>query len=143
MEQSILKSTKKLLNVSPDDDSFDLDIITHVNSEFSILTDLGVGPKGGFVIEDETAEWPTYFAEATADVDDPDHKIMLSKVKTCVYLRVKLLFDPPASSYLLDTVTKQLQEHEWRLNVNREATEWTDPDPPDPLLSTQSGGHCE
>lgn len=120
MEQSILKSTKKILGVGPDDTSFDLDIITHINSEFSILTDLGVGPAGGFVIQDDSAEWETFL---------PDDKIKLSKVKTCVWLRTRLLFDPPASSYLLDAAAKQLQEHEWRLNVNREATGWTDPDP--------------
>src|SRR3954465_199526 len=120
MEQSILNSTKKILNVNPDDDSFDLDIITHINSAFSVLTDLGVGPVEGFAIEDDTAEWETYL---------PDDLVKLSKVKTCVHLRTRLLFDPPTSSYLLEAVKGQLQEAEWRLSANREATGWTDPDP--------------
>src|SRR3954454_21041435 len=120
MEQSILKSTKKILGIGPDDTSFDLDIITHINTEFSTLTDLGVGPEAGFVIEDESAEWDSYL---------PDDLVKLSKVKTCVYLRTRLLFDPPTSSYLLEAVKGQLQEAEWRLNTNREATGWTDPDP--------------
>jgi hypothetical protein len=135
MEQSILKSIKKLLGVGDDDTSFDLDIITHINHEFSILNDAGVGPPEGFVIEDETEEWDSYFP----DEDDPAKlKVQLSKVKTAVFLRVKLLFDPPTVSYLLDATKAQLQEAEWRLNVNREATEWVDPDPPiiaDPELS--------
>jgi len=125
MEQSILKSTKKVLNVGDDDTSFDLDILTHINSAFSNLTDLGVGPAGGFVIEDDTTEWSAYLA------DDP---VKLSKVKTVVYLRVRLLFDPPTVSYLLDAMKQQLQEAEWRLNVNREETEWVDPMPPSPQV---------
>lgn len=120
MEQSILKSTKKLLNVDPDDTSFDLDIITHINSAFSILNDLGVGPEGGFVIEDDYEVWDSYI------IDDP---INLMRVKTCVYLRTRLLFDPPTSGFLLDAIKEQLREIEWRLNTRREATEWIDPDP--------------
>jgi hypothetical protein len=126
LEQSILKSTKKVLGVADDDTSFDLDIITHINTAFSILTDLGVGPQGGFVIEDEEAEWPDYFPNE----DDPAKlKVQLSKVKTVVFLRTKLLFDPPTVSYLLDSTKEQLREAEWRLNVNREETEWVDPAP--------------
>jgi hypothetical protein len=120
MEQSILKSTKKVLQISEDDESFDLDIITHINSAFSILHDLGVGPSDGFVIEDEYVEWTAYL---------PDDQIKLSTVKTCVYLRTKLLFDPPATTFHLNAVQEQLKEVEWRLNVNREATEWVDPLP--------------
>lgn len=130
MEQSILLSTKKILGVAADDTSFDLDIITHINSEFSILTDLGLGPLGGFIIEDEDVEWADYFEGADEDPNDPDNKIKLSKIKTCVHIRTRLLFDPPTVSYLLDALTKQLQEHEWRLNANREASDYTDPDPP-------------
>jgi hypothetical protein len=124
MEQSILKSTKKVLGVADDDTSFDFDIINYINSEFSILSDLGVGPEDGFVIEDESEEWDAYLS---------DDAIKLSKVKTCVFLRARLLFDPPTVSYLLDATKQQLQEHEWRLNVNREATEYVDPDPPIPI----------
>ena len=120
MEQSILTSTKKILGIEPDDETFDLDIITHINSEFSVLTELGVGPEGGFVIEDESAQWESYLA------DDP---VKLSLVKTCVHARAKLLFDPPAQIFLSDALKNQLQEAEWRLNTNREATEWVDPDP--------------
>ena len=121
MEQSILKCTKKILGVSEDDESFDLDIITHINSAFSILTDLGVGPEDGFAIEDDTVEWGSYL---------PEDPVMLAKVKTVVYLRTRLLFDPPTTGFLLEATKELLQEAEWRLNVNREATKWTDPTPP-------------
>jgi len=126
MEQSILKSTKKILGVGPDDESFDLDIITHINAEFSILSDLGVGPDEGFVIEDDTVQWATYFP----DEEDPVKlKIWMSKVKACVWMRTRLLFDPPTSSYHLDALKAQLLEQEWRLSANREAVEYVDPAP--------------
>jgi hypothetical protein len=135
MEQSILKSTKKVLNVGVDDASFDLDIITHINTAFSILTDLGVGPLSGFVIEDEEAVWEDYFPNE----DDPAKlKVQLSKVKTVVFLRTRLLFDPPTVSYLLDSTKEQLREAEWRLNVNREESEWVDP-APDAVLVVDGG----
>src|SRR4051812_34136377 len=109
MEQSILKCTKKLLSVSPDDTSFDLDIITHINSAFSVLADLGVGPENGFVIEDDSSEWASYLS------DDP---IKLSQVKTVVYLHTRLSFDPPTVGFLLDATKELLKEAQWRLNAN-------------------------
>lgn len=129
---SILNDTKKMLDIGDDDTSFDLNIITHINSEFSTLTDIGVGPVEGFVIEDGDADWDEFVA---------DDIVRLSKVKTCVFLRAKLLFDPPTSSFLMDSIQRQLQEAEWRLNVNREGTEWTDPNLPVPVESlNESGG---
>lgn len=122
MEQSILKCVKKLLNVDPDDPSFDLDIITHINNAFSNLNDLGIGPDEGFVIEDDTTEWADF-------LDPAEDKVKLSKAKTVVYLSSRLAFDPPTSGFLKDALEKQLQEAQWRINANREATEWTDPDP--------------
>jgi hypothetical protein len=132
MEQSILKSTKKILGIGDDDPSFDLDIITHINSAFSTLHDMGVGPEEGFVIEDEDSEWDEFI----------DDIIKLSKVKTVVFLHTRLVFDPPTSSFLVDAMQKQLLEAQWRLNVNREETAWVDPDP-STELSTQSGGQSE
>lgn len=129
MEQSILKSTKKVLQIGPDDQSFDLDILTHINSAFSNLNDLGIGPEAGFVVDDEYVEWESYLA------DDP---VKLSKVKTYVYLRTRLLFDPPATTFHLNAVQEQLKEVEWRLNVNRENTEWVDPNSP-PVLVVDGG----
>lgn len=121
MEQSILKSTKKLLSIGPDDDSFNDDVMTHINTAFSILNDAGIGPDEGFVINDDSTEWEEFL---------PDDNIKLSKVKTYVQLRARMLFDPPTSSFLLTSMQEQIKEVEWRLNVNRETTDWVDPDPP-------------
>lgn len=131
MEQSILTSTKKVLGIDAADTSFDLDITTHINTAFSYLNDLGIGPLSGFVIEDASEEWAEYFPNE----DDPMKlKVQLSKIKTVVFLRVKLLFDPPTIAYLLDASKEQLREAEWRLNVNREETEWVDPAPAEILV---------
>jgi len=133
METSILKSTKKVLGIGEDDTSFDEDIIIHINSAFSTLNDMGVGPVEGFSIEDEDSEWDEFVEDVAKQ----------SKVKTVVYLRTRLVFDPPTTSFVLDALQKQLSEAEWRLNVSRESTEWKDPDPPapaDPELSIPPGG---
>lgn len=130
MDMSILNSTKKILGIASSYTAFDLDIITHINTAFSTLTQLGVGPAEGFMIEDDTATWADFI------VDD----IQLNSVKSYVYLRVRLLFDPPATSYLITASQEQVRELEWRLNTHREETQWVDPDPdpiytdPDPVI---------
>lgn len=111
MEQSILKSTKKILGLGPDYTPFDLDIITHINAAFGILDQLGVGPDGGFYIEDDTAMW-------TSIPNIPPNQLAL--VKTYMFLRVKLLFDPPGTSYHVSAAQEQLKEYESRLNIARE-----------------------
>jgi hypothetical protein len=120
METSILISTKKILGIDQGYTVFDHDIITHINTTSSILTQLGIGPIEGFMIEDETAEWADFLGP-----DDPQ----LNAVKTYVYLKVRQYFDPPTTSYLITAMNEQIQELEWRLNTHREATEWVDPDP--------------
>jgi len=110
VEESILKSTKKILGLAPEYTPFDLDVITHINAAFSILNQLGVGPKEGFSIEDENDTWDEF----------PVPTEQLHLVKTYIYLKVRILFDPPGTSFLLDSVTNQLHEYEWRLNVFRE-----------------------
>lgn len=110
METSILTSTKKILGIDKDYEVFDLDIITHINLAFSTLNQLGVGPENGFAIEDKTDLWSEY--------DVPDNQLHM--VKTYIFLKVRSLFDPPATSYLIEAVQKQIKEIEWRLNVFRE-----------------------
>lgn len=110
MEASILTSTKKKLGLAESYTVFDEDIITFVNSTFSSLSQLGVGPDGGFMIEDELEEW--------ADLGLPDEQ--LNMVKTYIFLKAKLMFDPPATSFTQELLSKQILEHEWRLNVMRE-----------------------
>lgn len=123
MEQSILKSTKKVLQIGDDDTAFDLDIITHINSAFSTLNDLGLGEEPGFAIEDDTAEWGDFLSVE-------DNLVQLNRVKTFVFLHTRLLFDPPTVGFMMDAAQKQLDECLWRLSAKRESVDWTDPDPP-------------
>jgi hypothetical protein len=104
---SILLSIKKLLGIEEDYTQFDADIVLHINSAFSVLHQLGVGPSTPFSIATEEAEWSDFFG-ARLDLD---------LVKTYVYLKVRVFFDPPQTGYLLDTYAKQINECEWRLQV--------------------------
>lgn len=119
MDGSILEGIKKLLGIPEDYAVFDFDVITHINSAFSTLAQLGIGPTGGFSIEDETSLWSDFIA------DDKQY----NAVKTYVALRVRQLFDPPSTSYLISAFNDQIKELEWRLNSYREETGWVDPDP--------------
>ena len=107
METSILTSIKKMLGIAEDYTEFDEDIITHINSVFLNLTQLGVGPEEGFMIEGDTAVWEDFINDS----------IQLQAVKTYVYLKVKLLFDPPLSSSVTESINRMIAELEWRLNV--------------------------
>lgn len=124
MENRILVSVKKLLGLDEVYTAFDLDIMTHINSVFSTLNQLGIGPDAGFMIEDDSTTWDTFLA----NVDNtPDPR--LSSVKTYMHLRVRLVFDPPQTSYLVDAYKEQIRELEWRLNVKREGESWVNPEP--------------
>lgn len=105
--ESILTSIKKLLGIAEEYEHFDADLIMHINSVFSILTQLGVGPSEGFSIEDEIAVWTDFISE----------KSKIELVKSYMHLKVKLLFDPPLSSSVMDAMNRQISEFEWRLNV--------------------------
>lgn len=111
--ESILTSIKKLLGLSEEYEQFDPDIIMHINTVFMNLTQLGVGPESGFYIEDAENTWDEF-------VDTFDD-IQFNAVKTYVYLKVKLLFDPPLSSSVLQSINNTISELEWRLNVAAES----------------------
>lgn len=119
MDGSILNSIKGVLGIDPTYTAFDMDVLIHINSAFSTLNQLGVGPVDGFSIADNAATWDAFLG------DDP----RLNSVISYVYLKVRLVFDPPGTSFLLAAFKEQIQEFEWRLNVQREATGWTDPNP--------------
>lgn len=104
---SILTSIKKLLGIAEEYEHFDNDLIMHINSVFSILTQLGVGPEAGFSIRDEVATWTDFLEDSS----------YLELVKSYVYLKVKLMFDPPLSSTTLSSMERLISEYEWRLNV--------------------------
>lgn len=110
--ESILTSIKKLLGIAEEYTHFDNDIIMHINSVFMTLTQLGVGPSEGFYIEDKSAEWTDFIEDMTK----------LQAVKTYIYLKVKLVFDPGSvGSSTLAAYERQIQELEWRLNIAAES----------------------
>lgn len=106
--ESILTSVKKLLGIDKDYTHFDNDLIMHINSVFMVLTQLGVGPSEGFAISDANAKWSDFIGE-----DDKNFQA----IKTYVYMKVRLMFDPPLSSAVLDSMSRTICELEWRLNV--------------------------
>ena len=105
--ESILNSIKKLLGIAEDYDYFDSDIIMHINSVFATLTQLGVGPEDGFSIDDESKKWEDFLPEER----------MLHSVKSYMFMKVKLMFDPPLSSAVIECTKEQIKELEWRLQV--------------------------
>ena len=107
MQDSILMTIRKLVCGNPYADHFDTDLLVHINACFSILNQLGVGPKNGFVVTDETQSWSSY----------SDNDRILNMVKTYVTLKVKKIFDPPLTSSVLEAMDKEIKELEWRLNV--------------------------
>jgi hypothetical protein len=110
--ESILTSIKKLLGIEAEYEHFDEEIIPCINSALMILTQLGVGPSEGFTIVDETSVWTDFVPDTTK----------VEALKTYVHLRVKLVFDPPLSSTVVETIKETLRELEWRLHVASEAT---------------------
>ena len=106
-DSSILTSIKKLLGIEEDYTEFDSDIIIHINAAFMALYDIGVGPENGFTISDKTATWIMFFGEV----------VNLEDVKTYIYLKVRLIFDPPSTSAVLEAFNREIQKIEWRLMV--------------------------
>lgn len=116
MSDSILVSIKKLLGITEEYDYFDADVIMHINMAFMVLYQLGVGPKTPFTIEDASATWSDFMGDSTD----------LAGVKTYVFLKVKLVFDPPQSSAAMEAIKQNIAELEWRLNVTADpATTFT------------------
>lgn len=111
MEESILTSIKKLLGITSEYTHFDTDIIIHINTVFMTLHQLGVGPSEGFRIQDNTAVWNDF-------VEEDDN---LDAVKTYIYLKVRLLFDPPLNSSVMASMQQSINEFEWRLNIQAES----------------------
>lgn len=104
---SILENIKQLLGGLDGCDQFDTDIIIHINTALSILTQLGVGPKTGFAIRDKTAVWSDFIPEDEG----------LEMIKTYVFMKVKLVFDPPLNATVLNSMKESIKEYEWRINV--------------------------
>ena len=107
MQDSILMTIRKLVCGDPYADHFDTDLLVHINACFSIVNQLGVGPENGFVVTDETQSWSSYIAD----------NYILNMVKTYIRLKVRVIFDPPLTSSVLDAMNKEISQLEWRLNV--------------------------
>ena len=110
---SILKDVRHVLGVHEDDEVFDRDLIMHINSTFNVLRQMGVGPEKGFAIKDASATWDEFLT------DEPK----VNMVRSYMYAKVRMQFDPPNSGTLVDALKNQIAEYEWRMNVDVE-TDW-------------------
>ena len=109
--ESILTSIKKLLGIAEEYEHFDDDLIIHINTVFMILNQLGVGPSECFSIEDKLATWEDFLSDST------DY----NAVKSYMHLKVRLLFDPPLSSAVIESMNRMVAELEWRLLVTADS----------------------
>lgn len=116
ISESILTSIKKLLGIDDAYTHFDPDIVMHINSVFAILTQMGVGPANGFSISGKDENWSAFIS---------DRQDVFSLVKSYIYLKVRLLFDPPLSSAAIESINRQISEFEWRLFVAADPVENT------------------
>ena len=109
--QSILTSIKKLIGIGEADESFDTDIIMAINTSLAALTQMGVGPPEGYIIQGKTETWENFLGAATN----------LEAAKSYIYLKTRLLFDPPTSSALLESINNVLSELEFRISVQADS----------------------
>lgn len=105
--ESILDSIKKLLGIAIDDVNFDQELILHINGALNIVNQLGVGPSEGFIITDATQTWQSFIGLRND----------LELIKTVIFLRVRLMFDPPQNSFLVSSIKQQIEEYDWRITV--------------------------
>lgn len=105
--ESILDSVKEMLGISIDDTSFDKELTMHINGALMVMTQLGVGSAEGYRITSNAETWAVFLQDRTD----------LELVKTDVYLRVKLVFDPPTNSFLVTSIDRQIAEYDWRIEA--------------------------
>lgn len=117
MTQSILDSLKARCNLEPDYTEFDDDIILLINSELAVLNQVGVGPAGGFEIEDSIAVWDQLL----------EGEMRLNMIKTYLGIKVRLVFDPPPTSFVIAAMEKQADMFLWRIKEFREEQAWVPP----------------
>lgn len=118
--ESILDSIKDPLNIPPGDTSFDKTIVLYINGVFSTLTQVGLGPAAGFKISDSATTWDAFLGSSEN----------LESVKTYMYLKVRLLFDPPQNSFGITAIEKMAEEEISRISYTREGEKWTTEHPP-------------
>lgn len=113
---SILFTIKKMLGLDDEYTPFDVDVTVNINSAIMTLTQLGVGPKEGFHVSGYAEKWSDFLT----------NEVMLGGAKTYIYLKVKMLFDPPTNSFVMEAMKQQAEEIGWRLNVAAESVEHFD-----------------
>lgn len=127
VEDGILDTIKKMLGLDYEYTVFDVDIINQINSAFLTLNDLGVGPDEPIVIVDKLQTWSDTFL---GDLSE-----FIPGVKTYIYIKTRLGFDPPTTSFAIAALEKQAAESEWRLNVRAEGSFKNMPSNiPDPIV---------
>lgn len=114
VNDSILNSIKKLIGPGVEHTFFDQDLITHINTAFFVLSQLGVGPSTPFTISSDSETWADFMSD----------EAKFRAVVDYVYLRVRQIFDPPTNSFVVSSLEKQQNELEWRLNVMAETPTW-------------------
>lgn len=107
MEESILNTIKKMLGIQTSVTAFDTDILVNINSAFMVLNQLGVGPEEVYSIEDSTPVWSAFETDITK----------YQALKSYIFLKVRLTFDPPGTGFHLTAIENQIKELEWRLSV--------------------------
>lgn len=136
---SILDDIKALLGISKDIDHFDMDIIIGINSAFMTLNQLGVGPHVTFAIANKDATWNNFLK----------NRVHLEAIKSYIYLKTRLFFDPPGNSFLVEAIKNQIEELEWRLNAQTAGVTYdetiapTDPDDPTVPKDTETYVHTQ
>jgi hypothetical protein len=116
---SILTDAKKVLGIAEEYEAFDVDILMHINTVFSTLNQLGIGPDDGFEIEDKTTTWDAFSTD-----------LRMSNVRTFIYLQVRMYFDPPTTAHHITAMQNQIAELTSRLSILRESDSWTPPPVP-------------
>lgn len=113
MNDSIVATIKKMLGLEDNYTPFDMDVIVHINTALLTLCQMGIGPREGYTVTDYDQTWDDFLT----------NKVFLGGVKTWIYLQVKMLFDPPTNSFVMDAMKQQSEQILWRLNVQAESVE--------------------
>lgn len=103
---SILNTVKKLLGIDADDTSFDTDVIVNINSAILGLSQMGIGPNNTFILTSKDQKWSDYIGNSLVN---------LESIKSYLYLKTKIIFDPPTNSTVIEAFNKSMQELEWRM----------------------------
>lgn len=115
VNESILGSIKKLLNISNDVEVFDQDIALQINTALANLVQMGVGPEEGYRIESSSDTWGDFMGQASAE----NNPLLVENLKTYVFIKVKMMFDPPQNSAMIDAMDRQAKEIEYRVYTQK------------------------